>query len=397
MLPLPPIAAATLQTARTEPGLLRAQLLTLPPALAASTVPFAVPGVVREVGAGGQLRIGTAWGDLQLRLAGEIAVGRDITVVIRPGTRPEAMLLPIRAQPGAGLPAIALPEAPTGIPAVAAALVDAASARKPATSLVPAPLSPTTAGGSLPTGLAQGAMLAALATTEGVRVPNSSIAYPGSPVLPVASELLMVLRGAQRVLASSEPSLATALWRRLPAADRAGAVVTTMLLSAVKRSAVRSFLGKPIEETLNGSGRSDLMEALEAGLSRSERRTDAEAERVWEWRTLPLVDRGTILPMSLGIARDERRDQEEAEPSEEQPATCRFAVELALSAVGRTRVDAVYRPARLDLVIQTDAALSDEVHERIVAALRPVFDEFGLTGSCRFAASDATPPAAIRI
>jgi hypothetical protein len=195
MLPLPPIAAATLQTARTEPGLLRAQLLTLPPALAASTVPFAVPGVVREVGAGGQLRIGTAWGDLQLRLAGEIAVGRDITVVIRPGTRPEAMLLPIRAQPGAGLPSIALPEAPTGIPAVAAALVDAASAGKPATSLVPVPPSPTTAGGSLPTGLAQAAVLAALATTEGVRVPNSSIAYPGAPVLPAASELLMGSEG----------------------------------------------------------------------------------------------------------------------------------------------------------------------------------------------------------
>jgi len=191
--------------------------------------------------------------------------------------------------------------------------------------------------------------------------------------------------------------LAAALWRRLPAADRAGAVVTTMLLNALKRGTVRSFLGKPIEETLNSSGRPDLMEALETGLGRSERRVDAEAERVWEWRTLPLVDRGTILPMSLGVARDERRDREEAEPSEEQPATCRFAVELALSAVGRTRVDATYRTARLDLVVQTEAALSDEVHERIVAALRPVFDELGLTGSCRFAAADATPPAAIRI
>lgn len=397
MLPLPSIAAAALQTARTEPGLLQAQLLTLPPALAASTVPFAVLGVVREVGVGGQLRISTAWGDLQLRLAGEIAVGRDITVVIRPGARPEAMLLPARPLSGSIAAPIALPEGSPGPPAVTAAPITAAGVEKPASALVPASPGSAVKGGAQAPALTQAAMLATLAATEGMGLPSAAVTYPGSPALPVASELLVVLRDMQRTLAASDPSLASALWRRLPAADQAGGIATMMLLAALKRGAVRGLLGKPVEEALSSAGRKDLIEALETGLSRSERQPDAEADRIWEWRTLPLVDRGAVLPMSVGTARDEQRDREEADSSEEQPAACRFAVELSLSAVGRTRVDATYRPARLDLVIQTDIGLPDEVYERIAAALRPVFDEFRLTGSCRFVTPDGTAPAAIRI
>jgi hypothetical protein len=397
MLPLPSIAAAALQTARTEPGLLRAQLLTLPPALATSTVPFAVPGVVREVGVGGQLRIGTAWGDLQLRLAGEIAVGRDITVVIRPGARPEAMLLPAKPLSGSVPAPIALPEGSAAIPMVAAAPITAAGVEKPATALMPALPGPAATSGPQPTALTQAAMLATLAATGGIGLQSATVTSPGSPALPVTSELLMVVRDMQRTLAASDSSLASALWRRLPAADQAGGIATVMLLAAQKRGTVRSLLGKPVEEALSSAGRKDLIEALETGLSRSERQPDAEADRIWEWRTLPLIDRGAVLPMSVGIARDEQRHREEAESSEEQPAARRFAVELSLSAVGRTRVDATYRPARLDLVIQTDIELPDEVYERIAAALRPVFEEFRLTGSCRFVTPDATAPAAIRI
>jgi hypothetical protein len=397
MLPLPSIAAAALQTARTEPGLLRAQLLTLPSALAASTVPFAVPGVVREVGAGGQLRISTAWGDLQLRVAGEIAVGRDITVVIRPGARPEAMLLPARPLSGSAPAPIALPEGSPSLPAVMATPITAAGIEKPAGAVVPASPGPAATGGAQAPALTQAAMLATLAATEGMGLPSAAITYPGSPALPVASELLMVLRDMQRTLAASDPSLASAVSRRLPAADRAGGIAMAMLLAALKRGAVRSLLGKPVEETLSSAGRADLIEALETGLSRSERQPDAEADRIWEWRTLPLIDRGAVLPMAVGIARDEHRDQQETESSEEQPAACRFAVELSLSAIGRTRVDATYRPARLDLVIQTDIELPGAVYERIAAALRPVFEEFGLTGNCRFVTPDAQAPAAIRI
>jgi hypothetical protein len=392
MLPLPSIAAAALQTARAELGLLRAQLLTLPPALAASTVPFAVPGVVREVGANGQLRVGTAWGDLQLRLAGEIAVGRDITVVIRPGVRPEAMLLLARPLSGSMPAPIALPEGSPGLPTATAASITAAGVEKPAAPVSASP-GPAVAGGPQPTALTQAAMLATLAATEGM-----GVTYPVSPAQPVARELLTTLRDMRQTLAASDPSLAAAVWRRLPTADQAGAIATVMLLAALKRGAVRSLLGRPVEEALSAAGRKDLIEALETGLTRTERQPAAEGDRIWEWRTLPLIDRGTILPMSVGIARDEQREQGEAESSEEgQPAACRFAVEVSLSAVGRTRVDATYRPARLDLVIETDIGLPAEVYERIAAGLRPVFEEFGMTGSCRFVTPDATAPAAIRI
>src|SRR5262249_6736461 len=111
MLPLLPGIAETFGVnLRSDPTLLRAQILDLPLQLLEATAPIALNGVVADSGAAGQLRVTTPVGDVQLRLANEIPVGRAVQIVIRPGARLEAFILPAPA--AAAAPAASVPPPP---------------------------------------------------------------------------------------------------------------------------------------------------------------------------------------------------------------------------------------------------------------------------------------------
>src|SRR6058998_2700332 len=148
MLPLlPSIAAIAGVNLRNDPTLLRAQILDLPLQLLEATAPVALNGVVADAGAAGQLRVTTPIGDVQLRLPNEIPVGRAVTIVIRPGARLEAFILPTpgtTASPAApaSAPATAqLPAVTSGPLPQVAAKSETGPGRAVSSPVVPAPLS----------------------------------------------------------------------------------------------------------------------------------------------------------------------------------------------------------------------------------------------------------------
>src|SRR5215471_13218580 len=136
MLPILPGIAETLGiNLRSDPTLLRAQILDLPLQLLEATAPVALSGVIADAGAAGQVRVTTPAGDVQLRLGNEIPVGRAVQIVIRPGARLEAFILPT---PGAtASPTASVPRPPPAPVAAAAGGLVAPPTAKLETGAVP--------------------------------------------------------------------------------------------------------------------------------------------------------------------------------------------------------------------------------------------------------------------
>jgi hypothetical protein len=441
---LPVLANLLGSGAKPEPAPVRAQVLSLPTQIAGASVPVSLGGVVAESPIQGQLRITTSLGDVQLRTPTELPPGRAVTIVTRPNIPTEVFLLPNAApktmpQANATAPASsaalhhpsprttplpagpARPAGPTipmnpgqpmnlGQPLAAApasnsqppvlvagsnpAPVAAAAANHHATPATTAPAAGrhTSAAGlglqpaaaptpAIPPASLLAAFGQAVVSDRVVGTPYAA-AQAGPP-----SELLALLTDMRRIVAARDPRLAERLMRRLPAPDRNGTLALLALPVAARREAVAPWFGRDIVAAIRDEqdeSKSDLIERVTASLVHGEDRVDETGERTWRWRQLPLVEQGHIVPLFIGVAQQ----HEEVEPdSEGKPRRMRifeFAVEVVLSALGCTRIGAVYRQRRLDLVVQTEIEIEQDGREQIVASIADVFEEFGLGGSCRF-------------
>ncbi|HTO85791.1 MAG TPA: hypothetical protein VMQ73_26460 [Methylomirabilota bacterium] len=438
MLPiLPGIAETFGVNLRSDPTLLRAQILDLPLQLLEATAPVALNGVVADAGAAGQVRVTTPIGDVQLRLANEIPVGRAVQIVIRPGARLEAFLLPA---PGATAPATAAPTpAPTPVAAAASGLL-APTTTKPEAGAVPgapasvatsaaapvvtaassaaapgvavAPLTP--AAGGEPTNNATPVPTAVRLPTPPTLSPASILATLGMAEMPEAvsaggtpyviatpaptSELVALVTDMRRLVAARDPALGERLVRRLPGTDRAGGLALATLPVAAQRNALAAWFGHAIKQTLDAADAGNLLEQLTSGLTSPPPREGDATEADWHWRQLPVVDHGQIYPVLVGAAPDRDEPQPDGNTTQRQrPRVYEFAVEVSLSSLGRTRIDATYQQRRLDLVIQCETEIDRDARERIVTAIAGVFDEFGLGGSCRFEPPAGAAAAAVKV
>jgi len=410
MLPmLPTIASAVGAVARGDPSLLRAQILDLPAQLLEATAPVALNGVVADSGTPGQLRVTTPVGDVQLRIANDIPVGRAVTVVIRPGARLEAFVLPSGAgtqSPAAPAPSPPLvgamavgtpkPEVPsassTNPNSAAASSSSAPFGTDPARGATPPVQAPTSARLPSPPTLSPASILAALGTAE---VPGAIGATPYAvpTMLPPTSELVALVTDMRRLVAARDPGLSDRLLRRLPGGDRAGGLAMAALPLAADRGALVAWFGRSIKEALEDSGNDDLMERLATGLTSPANRDDQPVESGWRWRQVPFVDHGQVVPVFIGVAADREQPQPGGVTSRQRPRIYEFAVEVTLSSLGRARIDATYQQRQLDLVVQSETEIGQEARGQIVTAIGDVFAEFGLGGSCRFEPFGGRTPA----
>ena len=431
---------------RPEAAPLRAQVLNLPAQLADASAPVSVTGVVAESPIQGQLRITTAVGDVQLRTPTELPPGRAVTIVTRPNVPTEVFLLPSAspaalpqakapAQSGAPLQTNTMPQTGTApqaslgfpanpsqpmavattsqsfnlpappaaagqsalpgtVPAANAALTPSsapmdprgipAPAQRAAPPPAPAPHTPTLSPASL------------LATFEAAVMPEraGAAAYAAPAMAAPPSDLLALLTDMRRLVAARDPKAADRLLRRLPTPDRAGALALLTLPVAAKREELATWLGRDIVKIVEeeqDDGKADMVERLTTGLTQTTERLDDSGDRTWRWRQLPVADNGQFVPLQVGVA-PERTQQDSGGDNKRRPQRIfEFAVEAALSALGLTRVEAIYQQRRLDLVVQCETPIEQESREQIVAAVGRVFDEFGLGGSCRFEPYRAAP------
>jgi hypothetical protein len=444
---LPVLANLLGSGARSEPAPVRAQILSLPNQIAGAPVPVSLNGVVAESPIQGQLRITTSLGEVQLRTPTELPPGRTVTIVTRPNVPTEVFVLPNAAPPRttvattASAPQPSAPQqphiaaqtaatAPTGstrpggfaVPtnagqglAAAIPLTPNAAPPAPVPSQSPNPLSassttsavpfapapidggrnqpvaprvaaPPAPSSPAPATLAPASLLETFGqTVVAERVSGTAYAPPAQPGPP--SELLALLTDMRRLVATRDPKLAERLLSRLPAPDRNGILALLALPIAAQREAVAPWLGRDVAAVIRDEQdekKGDLIERVTASLVHGEERVDESGDRTWRWRQLPLVDQGHIVPLFIGVAQPREEVEPDAEGKPRPGRIFEFAVEVVLSALGCTRIGAVYQQRRLDLVVQTEIEIEPDGREQIVTAVANVFEEFGLGGSCRF-------------
>lgn len=410
---LPNLAALLGTTARAETPPLRAQVLNLPAQLLQAAAPVSLTGVVTENGIGGQLRIATPLGDVQVRTPTELAVGRSLTIVTRPANPAEVFLLPSQASAsapptGTGLPA-ATP-APASLPQGPPAAVASSTGETPIMPGRPTPSvqpwTPVGAGvAAQPNPPHSGTTLdpsSLLATFETPALPESAgrTPYASVPQAGASSELLAVLTDLRRLVAQRDPKLAERLQRRLPTPDRGGAIAMLALPVAARQERLATWLGRDIIDAVAEEPHhvaADLMPRLGNALTHVEERFEENGERAWRWRQLPMVDNGQLVALSIGMPPDHGQAAPDGRGRQPRGRAATFAVEVSLSALGTTRVEATYRDRHLDLVVESEAAFDPDSRARIAEAVGSVLDEFGMSGSCRFTPYRRDPAVAVKV
>jgi hypothetical protein len=436
--PLLPVLANLLGgSARLESPPIRAQVLSLPTQLLQAQVPVSVSGTVVDSPIPGRLRISTPLGDVQLRASTEIPVGRPVTVVTRPTLPTEVFLLqqPATASapapqtntvPRSGVPAQPAVAAPATFPAASQPAPVPASQAGPAAPSLSANGPPGTAGAAAFSAAAAAATKPAPTAADAARVlpyatpapptavpartassptlsPGSLLATLGLAAVPQAaastvyaapkqpgpaSELLALLTDLRRLVAAKDPKLAERLLQRLPTPDRPGVLAMLTLPVAAERGRLAPWVGREIAALARETGDApggDLLERIAANLSTRAERVEEGDDRIWRWRQVPLADHGHIIPVFIGVAQSRNQADKNGDRPRPSGRIVEFAVEFVLAAFGRTRIDAVHRPHRLDLVVHSESEIDPEGRQQIVTAIAAVFDEFGFGGSCRFA------------
>lgn len=410
---LPNLAALLGNALKVEAPPLRAQVLNLPAQLLQAAAPVSLPGVVAESGIAGQLRITTPIGDVQLRVPTELPVGRAITIVTRPASPGEVFLLPAP---------VSSPTIQAGVNTSGVVPTPAAPNQSAQSTMQTAPLQSPSAPGRVASSTPGAAMNSVGAAAPSSAPPSGPTLAPSSllatletPVLPepagrtpyapppqanAPSELIAVLTDLRRLVAARDPKLAERLQRRLPTADRSGAVAMLALPVAARDERLDTWLGRDITAAIAEDSNhvaADLLPRLADALTRVEERIEDNGERTWRWRQLPVSDNGQLVMVSIGVPAERAQTEPDGRGRQSRPRAATFAVEVSLSALGMTRVEATYRGRHLDLVVESEASFEPESRAQIADAVGAVLTEFGMSGSCRFAPYRRDPAAAVKV
>jgi hypothetical protein len=408
------IASILAGMARADSTPLRAQVLSVPSQLLQSPAPLSLVGVVEGAEAG-HLWISTSVGEVQLRAPTDLAVGRAVTIVTRPAVPTEVFILPSAMTGTSNGPAVPVAvSSPTAAPieggssnaAGAGATLPGNRQPMPATAPEAGRNVAATAGTqSVPSQapsapqLAPEALMAALASAPSPD-PVGAAVYGAGARRGWGTDLLALLTDIRRLVAARNPRLVEQLQRRLPIPDQHGAPAALALPVAAQHDRLAHWVGREIasalEEERGGDG-SDILARLGAALNHVDERLEKSDEQAWRWRQLPLDDNGHLMLLAVGVAPQREQIHADGRGGSERHRHVEFAVEVTLSALGRTRIDAIYRGRRLDLLVQCETAFLPDDCARIAAAASAALAEFGLSGSCRFAPYRDHPSSAVKV
>lgn len=209
-----------------------------------------------------------------------------------------------------------------------------------------------------------------------------------------------MLTDLRRLVAARDPKLAERLQRRLPTPDRGGAVAMMVLPEAARQERLSTWLGRDIAAAVGEDPQhetAELLPRLGNALMHVEERPEQNGEPPWRWRQVPMMDNGQIVALSVGVPTERGQTEADGQGGKPRNRASRFAVEISLSALGTTRVEATYRDRRLDLVVESETVFEPESRAQIAKAVGDVLGEFGLSGSCRFTAYRKDPAVAVKV
>lgn len=415
--------------------------------LASLPTPASFAARVVATGAGGQIRLETALGQLLVTAGGGALPepGAALRVAVEPGGAVRLLFASSAQTQPASVPTPALAPAPGGIPALAAGDVVPARLLPVAGSAQPAPAGqaapalapaaaavtvrvlsvtapPTTPGASAaaaptPPTATPPLPLAATGTSEAT---VSGRAALGQPILNFANGLLVVDRGelpdgarvrlevlhaAQAAaptapaiagltealdemlvaLAAAQPALVAAIEARVPRMGPRLGSGALFLMSALQGGAVGALVGGEAQQALRALGREGALKRLAEALARHSPRLEVEPAATGSefWRTLYLPVATPHGWQPLRVAWREQAPGDEGEDGDDDDRA-RFRIDFSFSKLGPVRVDGLAGTGRLDLLLVSRTALGAETRGEIETLFADSIGAMGLKGHIRF-------------
>lgn len=296
--------------------------------------------------------------------------------------------------PAQGLPApAAMPNAPAG--SVVAQVTGFTSQNLPLVTLV-------TQGGGLPQNfiLQFNAGNLQVGSTITLAPQNVQIAPPGTTpglnpaaLSPRMSALLSlfgpgpwpVMDESYQTLLQTAPQAAQAFARALPSpgnpAQLGGAAL--LFIAAVRSGDIGGWLGDKKIDALQRGGKNNLLSRLTQDLSTLAQRTSEAPALSSDWRPvpLPLFWEGQIHKIALYVKQDGGKDA-----SDERDGTgqTRFIFDLDLDRMGGVQLDGLVRDKRFDLVVRTQAPLSEPMRQMMKQSYTKALETTELHGDLSF-------------
>jgi len=202
----------------------------------------------------------------------------------------------------------------------------------------------------------------AAATTTNVTATQSSLPLPAKAESLFQMSLWPALNEVLEVLQQTNPTLAGQLLQIIPSARTPASIPPALLLflAAVKGGDMSAWIGEKPADLLRRIGRNDLINRLGADGASLNRVTSESLPNDWRGMVFPFHSGQGLQNITVYYKQDEAPS--ETEDSKKQT---RFIFDMNLSRMGDVQIDGLFKPAagqtRLDLVVRTEADLSDDM------------------------------------
>jgi hypothetical protein len=192
------------------------------------------------------------------------------------------------------------------------------------------------------------------------------------------------LRDIQTAIDATAPNLwQTVAGNLLPhASPRLGGALL-FLFAALKADDPDGWIGRGIADTLDGAGRTDLLQKLADDFGAIRQNNLDQNNGAWKSYMLPFLDAGSLTHLPIHIRDDDPKHKRDTATGSTATAL-RFLVDLTLSRLGFVQLDGLVQPQRLDFILRSEKTLPPSLQRDLSARFSATLEELKRTGSLAF-------------
>ena len=207
---------------------------------------------------------------------------------------------------------------------------------------------------------------------------------PLIPLDPLRAEAWPALEDALEVITQQAPEAGQTLRASIPTANTPARLPNTALffLAALKSGVLESWMGQPQLQALMKAERRDLIERLTGDFRGLARQSTEPLSGEWRSISIPFFQDEQLSQLQFFV-RHQFGDDEEGDSQSGDKKT-RFVVNLKLSQIGPMQIDGLLKQKQLDIVLRTEAPLTERLRHELREAYRTAIEAADLNGGMTF-------------
>ncbi len=181
--------------------------------------------------------------------------------------------------------------------------------------------------------------------------------------------------------ATESPPLQHFTQNRVPQMNQALGGAMLFMLAAFNRGDVRQWLGQNAVETLERSGRKDLIAAMQDEMR--DHMSTATDPVVGQWRGyhLPYLAQGQLAPLQIYVHHDDVAQDGAEKPSGRKT---RFIIDVTFTRLGVMQFDGFVQQKKFDLMLRSEQTLEPGLRHELRYAFTEAVGAVGYTGQLLF-------------